>query len=872
MITKEQLAIKQRDLEALCTSKGVDRYFGSLAHNRTQKTETKAKRSPAQVALIESIEPLSKAIDGLMVELKTTRGPRPLAIKFLQELGSDVASYLTAMAVLDSLTTENKYTHVCDKIAMYFIDEMRYRHFNEHAEGLFEWRINTFNTSSYTHMKRSMDATLLSAQQPREKDGEILAPIIPPVPEWLEKFDQAQRIQIGAYALRLFIASTGFVEEVTIFTSKQKSLKLIQATEDTDLWVKKITNANCHLAPVSLPMLMTPDPWGKGHLGGYLFHEGIGGLQGQFPLIRTIFANSTIKGLDQIEMPTVYESLNAIQETPYRINEEVLKVLTDLYYGGIGGVEGVPLANPIPLPVKPHDIETNLEARKAWRTAAGQIKEKNHKLVSARLTFLSTINVAKLMLEQVDESTGEPLLFFFPHNLDFRGRTYPIPVYLQPQGHDVARGLLVFGTKKRLGSQAAVDWLCIHGANNLGKTAQGEALDKASFEERIQWVLDHSDLICAAAKSPIECRSFWADDNVDNPVQFLAFCFEWKRFVDSGMSLDFECSLPGSMDGSCNGLQHYSALLKDEELAKSVNLLPSGIPQDIYRVVAAEVNKRLQADANDALSTTAELSKQWLTWGKVDRKFVKRQVMTLPYGSGRSGFRNQIKEFIKGLKEKSRPTFFKEKIYGAALMHMAGVIFDSLAVSSKSAVEAMKFFKDCARLAAKSDAPILWSAPSGFPVQQAYPAMTLKQIDTMLAGKIRCRLEVQAPSTGEDGAKVLNYRKQLSGIAPNVIHSLDASAMMLTVIAAKSEGIDHFLMVHDSFGCHMADAPRMSEIIRQTFAKMYAGSTVLDNLVSDLAKNVDFTLLPEDSQTLPIPPAQGSLQIEEVLGSKYFFA
>jgi DNA-directed RNA polymerase len=590
--------------------------------------------------------------------------------------------------------------------------------------------------------------------------------------------------------------------------------------------------------------------------------------------MRSVFSKSVVNGLDQVEMPVVYEALNTIQDTPYKINEDVLNVMQYLYDNDTKGVAGLPLAQNIKAPVAPADIETNIEARKAWRKEASNVHEQNHEMVCERLSFLNTVSVAKLMLEQRDDVTGQPLPFFFPHNLDFRGRTYPIPVYLQPQGHDVARGLLVFGTSKPLGSQEAVDWLCIHGANNLGKTAEGYALDKASFEERIQWVLDHSDQICAAAKFPAEFRSFWAGDNVDNPWQFLAFCFEWKKFIDSGRSLSFECSLPGSMDGSCNGLQHYAALLKDEELAKSVNLIPSQVPQDIYRVVASEVNRRLRADvtsAAGAAGATSDLAKAWLTWGKVDRKFVKRQVMTLPYGSGRYGFQNQIKEFLKGLNDKSRPTFWKGETYGAAVSYMAGLIFDSLATSSRSAVEAMEFFKVCARLASKSDAPILWTAPNGLPVQQAYPAMTMKRIDTMLAGGVRCQQQFQVAVTEDDGVKMLNSKKQVSGIAPNIIHSLDASALMLTVVKAKAEGIVLFLMVHDSFGCHMADAPRLSMIVRETFAEMYAGSVVLDGLVADLTNNINVSTLAKGKE-IPAAPAHGSLQINEVLDSKYFFA
>ena len=44
------------------------------------------------------------------------------------------------------------------------------------------------------------------------------------------------------------------------------------------------------------------------------------------------------------------------------------------------------------------------------------------------------------------------------------------------------------------------------------------------------------------------------------------------------------CRLPVHMDGSCNGLQHYAALGRDEAGGRAVNLLPSDAPQDVYKV------------------------------------------------------------------------------------------------------------------------------------------------------------------------------------------------------------------------------------------------------------------------------------------------
>ena len=65
-------------------------------------------------------------------------------------------------------------------------------------------------------------------------------------------------------------------------------------------------------------------------------------------------------------------------------------------------------------------------------------------------------------------------MMFFPMNLDFRGRVYPIPPHLNHMGNDLCRGLLCFARKKPLGERGLF-WLKIQVANLYGN-------DKVSSE------------------------------------------------------------------------------------------------------------------------------------------------------------------------------------------------------------------------------------------------------------------------------------------------------------------------------------------------------------------------------------------------------
>ena len=59
-------------------------------------------------------------------------------------------------------------------------------------------------------------------------------------------------------------------------------------------------------------------------------------------------------------------------------------------------------------------------------------------------------------------------IVYFPHNIDFRGRVYPLPPHFNHMGNDLSRSLLVFAKGKPLGSEG-LDWLKIHCVNLTGK-------------------------------------------------------------------------------------------------------------------------------------------------------------------------------------------------------------------------------------------------------------------------------------------------------------------------------------------------------------------------------------------------------------------
>ncbi len=441
------------------------------------------------------------------------------------------------------------------------MDELKYRKFHREAPHLFEWKLRQFNTTSYDHMRKSMNATILSVGVDCSEFD----------------LDQTQRVHVGSKALDIFVETTGYVE-ILKSAGKKSRKTLVVPTAETMAWVEKCSESLKFMSPVFMPTLIPPKPWSNTRDGGYWF-----ALAGFFPLMRTEM-KAQLQDLDTTEMPEVFAAINTLQETAWRINERVFEVIERMKL--LGRTEaGIPSYTDEPIPPKPEDIAENEEARKQWRRRAHKTHERNHVRKIKAIAFTKTISTANMMLKETD-GEGNPLPFWFPHTMDFRGRTYAIPAYLQPQGDDVSRGLLQFASGKPLGTPEAADWLAIHGANCLVDAPDGTKLDKLPFGERISWIEANTEEIQAVAVDPHD-HNWWV--SADKPFQFLAFCFEWAGYQEQGLS--FESALPVAMDGSCNGLQHYSALLRDPIGAKAVNLVPSDRPRDIYEHVANKVGQ-----------------------------------------------------------------------------------------------------------------------------------------------------------------------------------------------------------------------------------------------------------------------------------------
>jgi DNA-directed RNA polymerase len=628
-----------------------------------------------------------------------------------------------------------------------------------------------------------------------------------------ENWSLKQRRQVGAKLLDMLCERTGLMDKRVTYNKKRTTVTLRLSDEalrsiaeaDTDIEILK---------PLLTPMVARPNKWAPGEQGGYR-------LLSRYHVVTKQQIGGPPPPDDHDE--PVYAALNAIQETSWQVNEPVLDTMLALWHEG-GGVAGVPPANDMP-----HYRETEMypedgtkDQIREWKQKAERVHTDNARMVGRRLNFLQTVAIAHRYRGKT---------FYFPHNCDFRGRFYPLPSFLQPQGNDVARGLLTFGKKKKLG-ESGLAWLWIHLANCFG-------IDKVSYADRIKWVLQKRPSWSRMAKNPLK-NSEWM--LADKPWQALACIMEIEAAMNHPEGAkEYESSLPVSVDGSNSGLQHYSAMLRDPHGAKLVNLGPSDKPEDIYSKVANWVDLELEHTCESG--AIPETLSGWR--GKINRKLCKRGTMTYVYGVTKQGLNDSLIE--DGLCDWAEDRF-------SASRQIGKLIWKGILANITGAAEAMGWLKKLAKRANKRNVLLEWRSPSGFHVVHPYGSIRNERVVCMSS-------EVGFMTYNPDG--VIRKYKQINGIAPNFVHSMDAAHMTMTVHAGIALGITHWMVIHDAFGTHACDMDALVCILKEEFVKLYS-IDVLDNMRRQAEEQCQCLM--------PLPPEQGTFDLETVYDSDYIFS
>ncbi|XP_044493782.1 DNA-directed RNA polymerase 2, chloroplastic/mitochondrial-like isoform X2 [Mangifera indica] len=492
-----------------------------------------------------------------------------------------------------------------------------------------------------------------------------------------------------------------------------------------------------HMVIPYMPMLVPPLNWTGYDRGAYLF------LPSYF--MRTHGARQqreTVKRTPRSQLGPVFEALDTLGNTKWRVNKRILSVIERIWSNG-GCLAGLVDREDIPIPEEP-DMEDVAEIKK-WKWKMKAAKKENSERHSQRCDVELKLAVARKMKDEEG--------FYYPHNLDFRGRAYPMHPHLNHLGSDLCRGILEFAEGRPLG-KAGLHWLKIHLAN-----LYAGGVDKLSYEGRVAFTENHWDDIFDSADRPLDGNHWWL--GAEDPFQCLAACINLSEAMRSSSPETTISHIPVHMDGSCNGLQHYAALGRDKLGAAAVNLVGGDKPADVYSGIASRVLEIMRRDAEKDPATNPHALFARLLINQVDRKLVKQTVMTSVYGVTYIGAREQIK---KRLKERGAVADDLELF--AASCYAAKITLTAIGEMFEAARSIMSWLGECAKVIASENKAVRWTTPLGLPVVQPYRHL----------GKHRIRTSLQVLTLQRETDKVLNLPLQswLSGreqLSPQILYT-----------------------------------------------------------------------------------------------------
>ena len=277
-------------------------------------------------------------------------------------------------------------------------------------------------------------------------------------------------INVGSAFIDLVITYTGLIQRESIKRSNGHFSKVITLTDDARHWLRKADERLSLLHPLLLPMVRRPYRWMGPFKGGY--PNALGWRQQLIKRKDADFFDEMHARYEKLQ--PVYNAINLVQDTGWKTNAEVLDVISYLWehrpelscFAETHVKQVKPLADVLRSLYE--DPEASNADKAILYKQMDEVERENCAADSKAIIINQVLGVARQF--KLQDS------FYFPHQLDFRGRMYPLPPFLSPQGTDLSKAVLKFNTGKPLGELGSM-WLAVHLANTFGK-------DKITLDEQ----------------------------------------------------------------------------------------------------------------------------------------------------------------------------------------------------------------------------------------------------------------------------------------------------------------------------------------------------------------------------------------------------
>ena len=651
------------------------------------------------------------------------------------------------------------------------------------------------------------------------------------------------------------------VEASNYYTTKKENdhkvdsydVKMYYISTLSDTILEKLANkAQSSFYP--MPMVERPLDWRINEdneaVGG--FDDTIGGYRShQFKLIRQ---DQRLVDYSKISQD-VLDSINYIQSTAWIVN----KTLLDIIEGDLKEPireDFVKLEYPdshecrYDLDLKDEEIVGNLDPKLLEELLITRSQYQDQvALYSAEASDyeseLGKYRAVKLAISIAKKYKDEEVIYF-PHSFDFRGRVYPLPIGLSPQGSDAVKSLLLYKNTKELDVDG-LKWSWAYLASLYGE-------DKLDFEDRI---IKGKELLFADYKE------------ADEPYQFLSHQLEMQKYsIDNTYVPNVRIHL----DACNSGSQFTSAITGDLSGCEATNVIPSydeednQVRKDAYLLVSERAlelcNKKISKAGDKKTKQMFEFFKRLLV--ENGRKICKVPVMVSNYGGTTGGRTEILWNIFRELKVERK--WITKKVAA----QFSKLIGDSITGTLKGGKAFETYIHKMNNLVAKNNVPIEWTTSDGFRVVHVKnKELKPKQVTCMLPGMRKSTVIIKRLFSEDVSAP-----KMKSAISPNYIHSLDAELLRRVALRMKQEGIVDSDWIHDSFGCHPNDVDLMLDITKEEFGDLVLRDplNVLDEELRSQMIMDDKTIEQLEENKIPRLKEFEIKDIEKVWTSDWFFS
>ena len=590
-----------------------------------------------------------------------------------------------------------------------------------------------------------------------------------------------------------------------IWTSSDKSNSLLEQQR------------NMLLTPsFRLPSIVKPKPYkilkDKVILGGYLLND----IEYSDPLILRKYTQSERSVIKSENI--IYDTVNKINSVGYKINGEVLNFinLNSFLYK--------------------EEILTESHKLESKNKLTSKERKDLQKYISRKELQNHILSIADLFLNIPE--------FYFNNRIDGRGRLYCVTEYLNFQSTDLAKSLLLFSIPNEISrfDERSLLYFKVYGGN-----CYGNKIDKLSIEKKVAWVDENKDRIINYENGEIIQES-------ENKLLFTAFCIEYKKWYDfyyNSTDAFFNTYLPIQLDASCNGFQHLVLLSGELNLRKELNLTQTDFsknPYDFYSYVLELYKDYL----NELDLSSIEDEEVKASYGRIrdfclDRKIVKKVIMTIPYNATTKKMVEYITEILI---KKTRKTGDTEMVWFSHpqdlsttkelsykdLYLLVNSIKTVLDKTSPKIAKLKDYLRKIAKICTELELHIPWLLPNGLEVKQSYLEETSVYLKPFSYSESRVKLSSYKK-------KKLDLDAQVRAFMPNLIHSLDATSLMLLIqkyFDNTEFSVKNIYTIHDCFAMPMNHVEFIIDNLRKVYISLYSDSLYLEKLDEGILNNISY--------------------------------